>query len=382
MATWHGSDVLVRRSPRLWPLFLTTGVALGVLAAAAAVYVVAAFVILFVLLLLFFLPAIVYDDSFRGERRIASVRADGAGLHFGKSLVLPRTRIDACTIEPLPESMCNVQLWGPGRRDDISLLVPSAERARRLLEALGLENDRRVARFLVESAPLRPAGVARLVRLAHLSGAALLVAGVIVLTIRSEWIGFTLVPLMFAYFGLLRRLRRRRRIMLGADALTIETALPLSDIREVRAFGDADAFVNGRLLRFDGRDATAKRDAFVERLKKSLGERDELPIAAMLEPGARERGAWLDHLRRLGGEGYRSGSLPTEALWRVVEHVAASPGARVGALAALVPRLDVEGRSRLAELAEGTVKPEVRSALEAASEPGTTDEDVLEAFAR
>ncbi|MFO0736815.1 MAG: hypothetical protein U0270_13100 [Labilithrix sp.] len=378
MATqvWGASDVLVRRRPQIWPYFAIAAAALAI-PTVAEIYIVSALVGLAILLLLFFLPAILYDDA---QRRVAVVHADREGLRFGKSLVLPRARIDACAVEPLAEGMCNVHLWGPGRRDDVSLLVPDPERARLLIEALGLKSDRHAARFVVESAPLRPRGIARLIRLVHLLGAAMLVAAVILLTLQSEWIGFTLVPLMFAYFGLLRRLRRRRSITLGADALTVDQPIPLSEIRSVKAGPGTDARVDDMLLRFDGRDAAGKRDAFVERLQKSLGARDDVPVAAMLEPGAREEKAWLAELRRLGGDSYRGGGLPTEELWRVVEHVAAPPGARIGALAVLLTRLDDEGRVRLAHIAEGTVKPDVRAALEAASEVGTTDEEVVRMF--
>jgi hypothetical protein len=373
----------------MWPV-IAAAVAAFAIPTVAGIYILSAFVALIEVLLLFFLPAILYDDSFRGDRRVALVQADAEGLHFGKSLVLPRKRIDACAIEPLPEGMCNVQLWGAGRRDDIGLLVPE-ERARLLLDALGLKNDRHAARFLVESSPLRTAGIARLMRLATLFGAALLVAAVILFTLQSEWVGFTLVPLMFAYFGIVRRLRRRRTITLGADALTVKHAIPLSELRSVTAGAGNDALVkvggksegNSEVggseltLRFDGRHPREKRDAFVERLQKSLDERTEVPVAAMLDPGARDLQAWLGELRRLGGDTYRGGGLPTEELWRVVEHASAPPGARVGALAMLVSRLDDEGRVRLSVLAEGTVKPEVRAALEAAADPGTTDEDIL-----
>lgn len=380
MACWRGNDVLVRRRPRTWPAFAAAVLAFAI-PTVAGIYILSAFVGLIELLLLFFLPAILYDDTFRGERRIPLVQGDAEGLHFGKSLVLPRKRIDACAIESLSENMCNVQLWGPGRRDDISLLVPE-DRARLLLEALGLKNERHAARFLVESAPLRTPGIARLVKLAIFFGSALIVAGVILLTIQSEWVGFTLVPLMFAYFGIVRRLRRRRTITLGADALTVKHVIPLSEIRSVSAGAGTDARVNDMLLRFDGRDAQGKRDAFVQRLQHSLSERDHLPVAAMLEPGPRDRKAWLADLRRLGGDSYRGGGVPTEELWRVVEHVAAAPGARVGALAMLVPRLDEEGRVRLGQIAEGTVKPDVRAAFEAAAEADATDEAILEVFTK
>jgi hypothetical protein len=363
----------------MWPV-IAAAIAAFAIPTVAGIYILSAFVALIEVLLLFFLPAILYDDSFRGDRRVALVQADKEGLHFGKSLVLPRKRIDACAIEPLSEGMCNVQLWGAGRRDDIGLLVPE-DRARLLLDALGLKNDRHAARFLVESSPLRTPGTARLMRLATLLGAALLVAAVILFTLRAEWVGFTLVPLMFAYIGIVRRLRRRRVITLGADALTVKRAIPLSEIRSVTAGAGNDALVtvdgSELTLRFDGRSPKEKRDAFVERLQKSLDERTDVPVAAMLDPGARDRKAWLDDLRRLGGDTYRGGGLPTEELWRVVEHAAAPPGARVGALAMLVSRLDDEGRVRLSVLAEGTVKPEVRAALEAAAETGTTDEDIL-----
>lgn len=381
MSAWRASDVLVRRRPLLWPFLAGAALALA-LPLAAEIYVLAALVGLVELLLLFFLPAILYDDSLRGARWMPAVQADREGLRFGQKLVLPRKRIEACALEPLSDGTCTVHLWGPGRRDDISLSFHDAERARHFIDALGLRSDVHAARFLVESAPLRTPGVARLVRGAIYLGASLVILGVFLLTLRSEWVGFTLVPLLFAYFALVRRLRRRRTVTLGADALTVKTAIPLSEIRTVTAVSGKgmDARVDDMVLRFDGRDAREKRDAFVERLHKSLEARVPLPASALLEPGARDRRAWLEDLRRLGGDGYRSGGVPTEELWRLVEQPAASPGARVGALAMLASRLDGQGRLRIAELAEATVKPEVRAALEAASGEDATDEVILEAF--
>lgn len=380
-------NVLVKRRPQTWPYFVAAVLAVGIPAAAEA-YLLASMVFLVEVLLLFFLPAMSYDDAnstVRGQRRVPRLRADREGVWFGASLVLKRKHIEACATEALAEGMCNVQLWGPAARHDMSIVLPDADRARLLLDALGLHADRHAARFLVESAPLRAPEIARLVRFCIFLGAAAIVAATILVTVGHEWVGFLLVPFLFAYYGVVRRLRRRRTITLGADAILVKGSIPLSEIRESKSGEGTDATLLLRsgesvLLRFDGRDAKEKRDAFVSRLESALGGRDALPIAAMLEPGKRAGKVWLEDLRRLGGDGYRSGGVPTEDLWNVVEHRAAPPGARIGALAVLVSRLDAAGRVRLAELAEATVKPDVRAALEAAAEENATDEAVLGAF--
>lgn len=386
-AAFSASDVLVKRRPRTWPYLVAAALAVAIPTAAEA-YLLASMAFLVEVLLLFFLPAMSYDDAnstVRGQRRVAKLRADRQGVWFGPSLVLKRKHIEACATEPLADGVCNVQLWGPAARHDMSVVVPDADRARLLIEALGLHADRHAARFLVESAPLRTPEMARLVRFGIFLGAAAIVAATILVTVGHEWVGFLLVPALFAYYGIVRRLRRKRTITLGADAVLVKRSIPLSEIRESFVGDGTDATLvlqnnESVLLRFDGRDAEGKRDAFVSRLGKALVGRDTLPVAAMLEPGARAPKAWLDDLRRLGGDGYRSGGVPTEDLWNVVEHLAAPPGARIGALAVLVPRLDAAGRVRLAELAEATVKPEVRAALEAAADEHATDEAVLGAF--
>ena len=132
-------------------------------------------------------------------------------------------------------------------------------------------------------------------------------------------------------------------------------------------------------LRFD---ADEKRDAFVTRLQKSMthGKGDIARAAGVVAPCARTPEAWLEDLRKLRVATARGASVPTEDLWRIVEHPGADAGARAGAAAALVPHLDAEARIRIGELAEGTAHAELRAALNAAVAEDATDEQVLLAY--
>jgi hypothetical protein len=70
-------------------------------------------------------------------------------------------------------------------------------------------------------------------------------------------------------------------------------------------------------------------------------------------------------------QGYRTGAVPPERLWRVVEDPCADRMARTGAALALAPGLDEGGRDRLRAAAASCAEPRLRIALStAASEAG------------
>ncbi len=176
----------------------------------------------------------------------------------------------------------------------------------------------------------------------------------------------------------------RQRITLGADALVLDEAIGIGDITAVTHGPGTAAIVQRRNasdleLRFDAVD---KRDAFATRLGKSLshGKGDIAHAAELVAPCDRTRAAWLDDLRKLNVASFRGACVPTEDLWRIVEHPGADAGARAGAVAALVPHLDAQARIRIGELAEGTAHNELRAALNAAASEDATDEQVLAAY--
>src|SRR4051794_20289752 len=139
MSRFGASNVLVRRRPRAWPIFVAAILAVA-LPAAGGIYFVASLIFLVEVIFLFFLPAILYDDSLKGERRIAALHADSEGLWFGKDLVLRRERIRACATEPFAEGQCRVRLWGTRAYDDVTVTLPDPDRAQLMIESLGLRS--------------------------------------------------------------------------------------------------------------------------------------------------------------------------------------------------------------------------------------------------
>jgi hypothetical protein len=97
------------------------------------------------------------------------------------------------------------------------------------------------------------------------------------------------------------------------------------------------------------------------------GSRDDVRELAC---GERKAAAWLNDLgRRARGRGYRDGAVDREELLGIVESNMAAPTARVGAAAILRNGgLQDEERTRLRIAAESSVAPNVRVALEAASD--------------
>lgn len=74
---------------------------------------------------------------------------------------------------------------------------------------------------------------------------------------------------------------------------------------------------------------------------------------------------WLREVRIASDDfaSFRSGAIPGEALWRIVEDPSAAPSDRVGAALALRNGLDEAGRTRIASLANACAGPRVRAAL-------------------
>lgn len=106
--------------------------------------------------------------------------------------------------------------------------------------------------------------------------------------------------------------------------------------------------------------------------------------ATALERGERPIPAWLaDLAQRAQGRGYRGAALDREDLLQVVESTAAAPTARVGAAALLRKTgLQDEERGRLRVVAETSVSPRLRIALEAAADAGVEEDAFDERVAR
>lgn len=382
MARFGANNVVVRRRPRRWPIALAA-LAVPALSLALDNYGVTAAIVGIEALLFFMLPALAIESTPLGEKRVPVLHADREGVTFGKRLVLRREQIASTTIEPLAGGEHALTLFGQRAADDLTVVLPNEERAELMRASLGLTAS--AACFNVESAPLRAPKTQRTLGLLRFLGALAITAAVIGVTWHHEFFGFTLVPFVLMYYALIRFFRRYRRVTLGEDALVVEAPINIGDLERISPQADLGAAVRTRAgealdLRFESKE---KRDAFTARLQKSMTHchGDSVAhVSQLVAPAERTRAAWLDDLRKLENESFRGASVPTEDLWRIVENPGADAGARAGAAAALVSRLDAPARVRIGELAEGTAHTELRAALEAAATEDATDEQVVAAY--
>jgi hypothetical protein len=116
--------------------------------------------------------------------------------------------------------------------------------------------------------------------------------------------------------------------------------------------------------------------------RKKLRDGQVRPQAARtaLERGTQSSVEWLRNVRALPGRtSYRAAGVSPETLWRIVEDPALPSRDRAAAAAALGPTFDDEARARIRVLAEATVSPRLRVALEAAGEQEDTLAPLLDA---
>jgi hypothetical protein len=109
-----------------------------------------------------------------------------------------------------------------------------------------------------------------------------------------------------------------------------------------------------------------------------VGRPDEEAARLLHRAGGRTQ-EWVRAMRAIvapSQHGYRTGAVPPERLWRVVEDPRADRIARMGAALALSPSLDFEGRERMREAAASCAEPRIRVALTtAASDAGARGKD-------
>ncbi len=195
-----------------------------------------------------------------------------------------------------------------------------------------------------------------------------------------------LLPLglfVFVSFGALK-------IRVGDDGLLVggrffpysKVALHAGGHGELRIFGDA-RYLNlympsGRSWRLSREDQVVRELA--EQIDRRIGHysaRSE-PTAqvALVASAPSERGFRhsVQALRAGLGSSYRQGALDPDLLWRVAADPSAESRVRVAAVATLAASASESDRMRLKELAAATASPEVRVALETATDPARDDE--------
>ncbi len=146
---------------------------------------------------------------------------------------------------------------------------------------------------------------------------------------------------------------------------------------ELRVFGDA-RYLN--LYMPSGRSWRLSRE---DQVVRELAEQIELRIAgyrarsaptaelALVASAPSQRGFRhsVQALRAGLGSSYRQGALDPDLLWQVAADASAESRVRVAAVATLAASATESDRIRLTELAAATASPEVRVALETATDP-------------
>lgn len=322
---------------------------------------------------------------------IARVYACGAGLLLPGRFV-PAERIRGGWIEPRPAAppVVHVRTDGGGV---VSLVVRDLERGHALLAALGLDASHVAATFWTLARPLgEPRTFARVGSLVGIALALGMLAG----QESPAASALAVIALIVALLGLVVP----TRVSVGADGVHLRWLgtsrfVAWSTVLAVEPFdgGVVLALEGGRWLTLrtpsDHERHDPERFAIVERLRAAWrasqqAHAESVPTAMVRRLGA--RGArtrdWVRAMRALANEqpGYRSGAVPAEGLWRIVESPHADRDARTGAAIALATSLDAAGRQRLRDAAAACAEPRLRIALATASTPtGASSEEELAA---
>ncbi len=322
---------------------------------------------------------------------LGRVYACAAGLLMPGRFI-PAERIRGGWVEPRAAGapVVHVRTDGGG---DIALVVRDVERGRELLAALGVDASHVAATYWTLARPLgEPRTFARVGVLVGIALAIGMVAG----HESPAAAALAVVALLVAMLGLVVP----TRVNVGADGVHLRWLgtsrfVPWSSVLTVESFdgGVVLALEGGHWLTLrtpnEHERHDPERNAMVERLRAAWrasvqANADPVPTGISSRVGA--RGArtrdWVRAMRALAQEqpGYRTGAVPPEGLWRIVESPHADRDARTGAAIALAPSLDAEGRKRLREAAAACAEPRLRVALTTASMPtGSASEEELAA---
>jgi hypothetical protein len=322
---------------------------------------------------------------------LARVYACGAGLLMPGRFV-PAERIRGGWIEPRANAAPVVHVHAEGGTD-VAIVVRDVERGRALLAALGVDASRVAATFWTLA---RPIGEPRtFARVGALVGIALTL-GMLAGRESPAASALAVVALLIALLGLVVP----TRVSIGADGVYLRWLgttrfVAWSTVLAVEPFdgGVVLALEGGRWLTLrtpcehDRHDP--ERLALVERMCAAWRANvhacaEPLPTGVVSRTGGRgtRTREWVHAMRAITQEkpGYRTGAVPPEGLWRIVESPHADSDARTGAAIALASSLDDVGRKRLRDAAAACAEPRLRIALTTASMPtGTASEEELAA---
>ncbi len=320
-----------------------------------------------------------------------AVEASPRGLSIDGAFLVGRDEILNAFLQPDPGGPL-LKLASIGGRH-LELRVDSEADGRALLDALELSGRRALAVFAARSARGRH-GARRGEGQQTIAVSSMVILGVLLARMN---VGLAIAfagPLLF--FGFQRLVSGK--VLVGADGFLLDwfgrrRFVPYRDVTEillsvravhvVLASGEElQLLVPMRHYADSGeRDALhlalSDRKAVVDAARDGRDARVDASAEEAVGRGERSVRAWLESVRtvnELGSATYRVASLPTSALWRIVEDPGAEPSARVGAAVALRSTLDEAGRERVRVAAEGSTSPWVRVALDPVFAEGSDDD--------
>jgi hypothetical protein len=315
-----------------------------------------------------------------GEER-GTIRVDDREITLeGESLIRVQ-ELDGAWVAPHTELTKVILSPKRGRGMEIELRVHGEEDARRIVQRLGLDVDRRAVSKKVRS-PIA----------AHTLPLVIMLSQVATLGRRfiapngplPLWTMPVVVVIMLLW---LIAASTSRDVLVGRDGIRIRWLgrtrfVPHRSIAKVETTdrGVVVHTVDGEAIDLALRPRTKKvndawRDeafALRDRIERAR-RRDEgdggAPDAKLLDPEARATKEWVASLRdpqRV--ETFRRGELDAAQLWRIVEDGDVEPAHRAAAAIALSPALKDEDKARLRVAASASAEPKLRVALEAAAD--------------
>jgi hypothetical protein len=339
--------------------------------------------------------------------RPVQAHADARGLFLDGAPVLASAGLSGGWLEPRANAPPMVKLRARRGRE-LELVVRDAERGRALLRALDVDPVRVSATYWTMARPLgEPRAFARAATVLAL----VLALGIVAAQTTPGALALAVVALLVLFAGV----TVPTHVCVGADGVLLRW---LGTVRFVAwsSVAAIETFDGGVVLALDprvgktetgahtggenGRWLTLRvpaeherhhpeRDAMVERMRsawRAHGSQATLhaeQTAARLvgRAGGRTR-EWVRAMRSVvtPPADYRTASIPTERLWRLVEDPRVDRLARTGAAIALARGLDEAGRHRLAAAASSCAEPRLRVALAtAASDTGAASDEELAA---
>jgi hypothetical protein len=339
--------------------------------------------------------------------RVKELRVTADGIYADGKRLLARDEIRSARVYPGRVEGAFVRLERRNvLKGPIDLQVWSLDEGRKLLRALGMDASQTASSFAI-AAP----SIAHFRRRLHATWGTLaaIVVGLPTLAMlgfRGGGFALACVAAFIAYATIILRMVKTASVVVGADGVYVrwlweKQFIPIHDIVRAEVVDEPIGYgmyaIVVRIHRRSGEpvdlmSARGRADVvgpfqrvadLVRARAAGLAERiDEAVLGAgrgtssardleQLDRGGRAIGDWVAALRGLRGKIATFREQATggiDALWRVLEDADAAPEQRVAAAVALSPDLDPGGRERLRIVAQATVSPKLRIALEAAAE--------------